>query len=123
MLRYTGHPFYDIGVAAITAYSNKRRPEEVTDDDLGKVAQYIEDNYTVPPLTSFLNVSLMNSGFTQPAFDTAQKRVYASIVSRSFDSFAAGNDAVCVFTGEPIASVAFRLTDNGDQSVVGRAFR
>lgn len=31
MLRYTGHPLYDIGVATITAFAEKTAPEQVTE--------------------------------------------------------------------------------------------
>jgi CRISPR-associated protein Cst1 len=49
MLTYTGHPFIDVGVAAITAFVGKRRPDEITPEDLEKVVKYIEQNYVRPP--------------------------------------------------------------------------
>lgn len=42
MLRYTGHPFIDVGIAAILAHVRKRQPEELTTDDLTQVVAYIE---------------------------------------------------------------------------------
>ena len=38
MLTYTGNPFVDVGVAAITAFAQKRHPEDVTPEDLTTVA-------------------------------------------------------------------------------------
>lgn len=123
MLAYTGHPFIDVGVAAIAAFAGKRRPEEVTAGDLYRVADYVEDHYTVPPLSSFLIVSLMNSGFTQPAFDQDRKRAYARLVTRSFGSDVPKSDELCVFTGQPATGVPLSLKDGPDQLPPGRIFR
>src|SRR6266568_2978243 len=70
MLTYTGHPFIDVGVAAITAYVQKRRPEEVTPEDLEKVVKYIEQNYVRPPLRGYLTMAFTsNAWFIQDAFN------------------------------------------------------
>ena len=34
MLKYTGHPLLDIGVATITEFANKDSPEQVTEQDM-----------------------------------------------------------------------------------------
>ena len=67
-LDFTGHLYFDVGLAAITAHVDKDSPTELEEDDLHKAADFIETYYTQQPLTSFLTVSLMNSDFTQPAF-------------------------------------------------------
>ena len=51
-LDYTGHPLFDVGLAAIVAYSDKEYPQELDEHDLVKVATFIEENYTRQPLTS-----------------------------------------------------------------------
>lgn len=61
MLKYTGHPLVDVGVATIGAYSNKPDLSKVTESDLDKVADYIERYYVANPLKSFLNVAFPNS--------------------------------------------------------------
>lgn len=53
MLAYTGHPFIDVGIAAITAQAGKFTPDQLTADDLAAVVEYIEQNYIVPPLRTF----------------------------------------------------------------------
>ena len=63
MLNYTGHPFIDVGVAAITAYVQKLRPEEVTPEDLEKVVKYIEQNYVRPPLRGYLTMAFTSNGW------------------------------------------------------------
>ena len=127
-LDYTGHPFFDVGLAAIVAYTEKPYPTDLTEDDLHKAAQFIEDNYTEQPLTSFLTTSLMNSDFTQPAFkDNMARRVdYARRVAHSFGDDVAKSDEVCVFTGKPALGVALSLKrdkEGREELAPGRAFR
>lgn len=73
MLSYTGHPLVDVGVATITAFAGKKEPSSLTLADLDKIADYMERNYIVDPLKSFLTVAFPNSGFTQPAFGKSQR--------------------------------------------------
>src|SRR5713226_7572109 len=97
-LDYTGHPLFDVGLAAITAFVDKDDPTELTRADLEKVADYIETYYTEQPLSSFLTVSLMNSDFTQPAYkdNPERKRAYAHRVARSFGPDTPNSEEVCV---------------------------
>jgi CRISPR-associated protein Cst1 len=124
-LNYTGHPLFDVGLAAITAFSYKDDPADLTVDDLDKVADYIETYYTEQPLTSFLTVSLMNSDFTQPAFkdDHERRRRYASLVARSFGPDAPKSDELCVFTGQPAMGLPLSLKEGKDALPPGRAYR
>ncbi len=122
MLRYTGHPLYDIGVATIVAFAGKSDPAQVTEDDLVAVADYITREYTRNPLKSFLTVAFPNSGFTQPAFEkTPERRLeYAQRVLRNYGADAPTLAERCVFTGEPAVAVAF---GEKDSLPPGRAFR
>lgn len=123
MQGYTGHPFIDIGIAAITAYSDKRTPDEVTTEDLEHVATYIEAHYSVPPLSAALTMSLVNSGFTQPAFDAEKKLRYARLVARSLGAEVHQSNEVCVFTGAPALSIPLSLKEGSDIIPGGRAYR
>lgn len=120
MLKYTGHPIVDVGVAVIVAFARKRKVATVTPDDLDKVAAYIEQQYVVNPLKSFLNVAFPDSGFTQPAYEKApHKRIeYARLVSRGYCPDDPQGEERCVFTGFP--STDIKLTKKGKP---GRAFR
>ena len=86
MLKYTGHPLVDVGVATITAFVDKRNPDELTEADLDKVADYITREYVQDPLKSFLTVAFPNSGFTQPAYNKMPEKrsVYATRVLRNY---------------------------------------
>ncbi len=122
MLRYTGHPLYDVGVATVVAFVGKSDPAQVTEDDLAAIADYITREYTRNPLKSFLTVAFPNSGFTQPAFEkTPERRLeYARRVLRNYSADAPALAERCVFTGEPAVATVF-----GDKESLppGRAFR
>lgn len=120
MLRYTGHPLVDVGVATIAAFVNKRDPASLTEADLDKVADFMASQYIVDPLKSFLTVAFPNSGFTNPAFSkTPEKRdEYAERVLRAYRADTPRLAERCVFTGEPAVGIAF-----SDKLPPGRAFR
>ncbi|MEJ5315067.1 MAG: type I-B CRISPR-associated protein Cas8b1/Cst1 [Anaerolinea sp.] len=83
---YTGHPLLDVGLATLTAFAGRKRPAQLTEEDLRLAAEYIRENYIVDPLKSFLNVAFPNSGFTNPAFEKQpeKRRRYAEIVAGAF---------------------------------------
>lgn len=122
MLKYTGHPFVDVGVATIAAFAGKRDPGQLTVDDLDRMADYIEREYVRNPLKSFLTVAFPNSGFTNPAYerDMDKRLTYARNVLRAFRTEAPTLDVPCVFTGESAAAVSF---DVYGQLTPGMAFR
>jgi CRISPR-associated protein Cst1 len=117
MLHYTGHPFIDIGIAAITAHVRKRRPEELTTDDLTHVAAYIEQQYIKSPLRGHLTMAFTsNAWFIQDAFNpdrpelsaekSAERRAtrdrWAANHLRQWEGDATSGE-MCVFTGLPAA--------------------
>ena len=123
MLEYIGHPLVDVGIATITAFVDKRQPDELTEADLDEVADYIAHEYVRDPLKSFLTVAFPNSGFTQPAYNkTPEKRsAYATRVLRNYsDDTPLLDNETCVFTGKPAVAVAFGEKESLPQ---GRAFR
>lgn len=120
MLKYTGHPLVDVGVATITAFVNKRDPASLAEADLDKVADFMAREYVVDPLKSFLTVAFPNSGFTNPAFSkTPEKRdEYAERVLRGYRADTPTTAERCVFTGESAVGIAF-----SEKLPPGRAFR
>ncbi len=122
MLKYTGHPFVDVGIATITAFAGKKNPEQLTIGDLDQIADYMAQNYTVKPLRSFLTVAFPNSGFTQPAYfnKPEEQQKYAENVLRSFRPGVPGTGEVDVFMGAPVPAVSFDVKGG---LIHGRAFR
>jgi CRISPR-associated protein Cst1 len=122
MLKYTGHPYIDIGVATITAFAGKKKSEELVVEDLELIADYMANNYTINPLRSFLTVVFPNSGFTQPAYfeDPEKQQIYSERVLRAFRSDIPLTDETDAFLGAPIPAVPF---DVKGLLIHGRAFR
>lgn len=122
MLEYTGHPIVDVGIATIVAFANKDSPQELVDEDFENIADYMERNYTVDPLRSFLTVAFPNSGFTQPAYFNApdKQQIYAKKVLRSFRSDTLTLEQPGVFLGLPIVALSL---DVKDQLSPGHVFR
>ncbi|HHY94787.1 MAG TPA: type I-B CRISPR-associated protein Cas8b1/Cst1, partial [Firmicutes bacterium] len=110
MLKYTGHPLFDVGAATIGAFLRKRDLSTVTVEDLEQVADYLAKQYTVDPLKTFLTVAFPNSGYVQAAYaKRLDKRMeYAIQVLKAFEPDRPKLGMKCVFTGEPAVAVAFR---------------
>ncbi len=122
MLNYTGHPLVDVGIATIAAFAGKADPAALAEEDLDAIAEYMEENYTVDPLKSFLTVAFPNSGFTQPAYDREpeKRKIYAQRVLRAYRAGTQTLDARCVFTGERAVDVSL---DVKGELARGRTFR
>ncbi len=133
MLTYTGHPFIDIGVAAMTAFVQKQHPEEVTTEDLEKVVAYIEQNYVRAPLRGYLTMAFTSNGwFIQDAFnpdkpglseeERAKRRAtrtdWANRHLRQWQATATSQDELCVFTG--ISAIGTTLSGKLPSSRAGR---
>jgi CRISPR-associated protein Cst1 len=108
MLRYTGHPLIDVGVATITAFSKKRRPQDVTEADLEMVAGYLKDIYChYKPIQNFISSIFLNSHFVQPAKPVKAKEEYADQMLFAFrhDQIATEDDVRCTFFPEMSAAL------------------
>ncbi|WP_322816436.1 type I-B CRISPR-associated protein Cas8b1/Cst1 [Chloroflexus sp.] len=132
-IRYTGHPFVDVGFATMTAFVGKQRVADLDAADFQRIADYIEANYVRQPLRSFLTVAFTsNAWFAQSAFnpdrpglssdkqaEARQKRDYWA--NRHLRQWAETARALetCLFTGLPAA--AFELSGKLQPGRIGRA--
>src|SRR5690242_15294570 len=109
LLHYTNHPFIDVGVATITAFVGKRRPEEVVLSDLEAVAEYLKDIYcNVKEVQNQLNTVFQGAHFTQPAMKPEQKLLYANKVLFAFRADRPVlPDTYCTFFPEKLALVEY----------------
>ncbi len=113
MLKYTGHPFIDVGVATIVAMADKGSPEEVTEEDLQNVTATMEKWFSsASKFRDFLSSIYPNSQFTQPAFNkpkyASKKAEYASTVLRSYQHAHSQGEELCAFCGDPAVYTASR---------------
>jgi hypothetical protein len=65
-LGWTGHALIDVGVAGVCGFTNRKRPEDVTLEDLDKVADLMVQNYYEMKLGTYLSCVFMNASFVQP---------------------------------------------------------
>ncbi|MGI6344397.1 MAG: type I-B CRISPR-associated protein Cas8b1/Cst1 [Bacillota bacterium] len=112
----------DIGIATIAAFAEKRSPKDLTLADLDQVADYMETNYVVDPLKSFLTVAFPNAGFLNAAYNRQpEKRTeYAQKILRCYRPETPITDERCVFTGKPAVAVSLDLKD---ELPPGRTYR
>jgi CRISPR-associated protein Cst1 len=109
MLKYTGYPLLDVGVATITAFADKSDPAEVTADDLNSIAAYIEREYSKNPMKSFLQLTFQNSGFVNPTMGSEKRNLYLELVLRGWQGQKT-LDEKCVFFGTQAITKVFRET-------------
>lgn len=106
ILRYTGHPFIDVGVATITAFVDKKYPSEVVMSDLTEIALYLKRVYTDPQYKLFQNLIssvFLNAHFSQPAKSYEQKLEYADEILFAWRDAEPIEDIMCTFFPEKSA--------------------
>lgn len=85
LLRYTGHPFIDIGVATITAMSGQNEPSSIKLTDLEKVAERLKQDYVeLTPLRNHISTIFLNSWFVQSSKPEDERKQYADEVLFAF---------------------------------------
>lgn len=68
ILHYVGHPFVDVGVATITAFTGKKYPEDIQESDIDGFADYAIQLYMNPAMAGYLSyVVFSNARFANPA--------------------------------------------------------
>lgn len=118
MLRYTGHPVADVGVATVCALCEKTDPATITTEDLVRVAEFLEHEYFSGKLLSYLTCVFPNSMYVQPAAQAGAKlKAKPATMSRFKAKVLYGfreppDPAVkglrCAFSGEPPAQLVYR---------------
>lgn len=74
MLKYTGHPLVDVGVATIIVFANKHDPFALTEADLRDIATFMAREYPKSPFKSFLSIAFTsNAWFIQDAYNPDNK--------------------------------------------------
>ena len=66
VVKFTGHPLADVGVATLCALVGKDTPDVLTLDDLDKVADELSAYYFSGLMTSYLSCVFMNAEYVQP---------------------------------------------------------
>ncbi len=104
LLKWTGHPLADVGVATLCAMAGKDDPTELTLEDLDSAGKEIKAAYTDSVFVAYLScVYTMNAPYTNPttgkeAKEAAFKRLLAPHRNPPDQGL---SDVRCVFSGEP----------------------
>lgn len=108
MLKYTGHPFVDVGAATIAAFAGKQRPDAVTREDLEAVAGYIATHYPRRYMTSFLTCVFPNSGYVNPTMGEDKRREFFDFHLYGFRRDAPAGAQRCAACTQPAVGLTFR---------------
>ena len=108
MLRYTGHPFVDVGAATLTAFAEKERPEHLTSDDLQVAAEYMEKVYMGKHMNSFLVCVFPNSAYVNPTSGADKKQQFLDFHLYGFRQAATPEAPPCVACGQRALGPTFR---------------
>jgi len=118
LVRFTGHPLPDAGVATLCAMVGKNSPDELTIEDFDVVADELSANYFGGIMGSYLSCVFMNSEYVQPEPKDAEgkrkkvqtRKEYETRVLRAHrwagDAGAAG--LRCAFSQEPATHLVHR---------------
>jgi hypothetical protein len=66
VVKFTGHPLADVGVATLCALRGKNNPDALTLKDLDRVADELRNYYFSGLMTSYLSCVFMNAEYVQP---------------------------------------------------------
>ena len=103
VLRWTGHPLVDVGVATILAFTEKDDPSAVTPEDLERVRDYLLEHY--PVQTSLMSITFtINSDYSNPSVRDAQARRQRALERVLHLSQPDHAPEVCALCGRPAAS-------------------
>lgn len=118
MLRYTGHPIADVGVATIAAFCKKSDPETLSKHDLLKVARFLEKEYFSGKLLPYLTCIFPNAAYVQPGAQPGAKiKMKPENIARfkrevlyAFQEPPDPHASVlrCTFSGEPASRIVYR---------------
>lgn len=125
LLRFTGHPLADVGVATLCALAGEEDPRELAEEDLERVTRELRRDYFSGLMQSYLTCVFMNSEYVQHGSGEAKdkKRAeYAERVLRGYrwtlegraeedvKEFARRNPPGlrCAYSGEPATHLVHR---------------
>jgi CRISPR-associated protein Cst1 len=103
LLRWTGHPLVDVGIATLCAMTEKSAPEDLTLEDLDKAAEEMASRYFGGGMGAYLTCVFPNAGYVNATMSQENQAAYRRRVLFAHraapDTHAA--DGICAFSGEP----------------------
>lgn len=103
LLKWTGHPLADVGVATLCAMVGQDDPEQLTLEDLDRVGQELKSAYTDSVFVAYLScVYTMNSAYTNPTIgaDKREQKLGRVLFGHRNDPDPGASAFRCAFSGE-----------------------
>ncbi len=99
-VRYTGHPFVDVGVAVLENYLELPH-EEFSEENLAMASKWLMEQYVRKDIKGYLTVHFPNSGWCNPTIKGDKKEIYIGKVLFSHCSPPLEPQRACPFCGRP----------------------
>ena len=104
LLKWTGHPLADVGVATLCALVGKKDPEKLTLEDLDVAGKEIKAAYKMPLFVVYLScVYTTNGPFTHPSMgdELRVKKIQRCMFPHRGEPDENMSGLKCLFSGEP----------------------
>lgn len=103
LLKWTGHPLADVGIATLCALVDKTDPEQLTLEDLDVAGSELAAAYREPIMLSYLSCIYPNGPYTNPTMgEETRKNAYLRALSPHRGNADDGTAGLkCLFSGEP----------------------
>lgn len=113
LLKWTGHPLLDVGIATVCAMVGKDLPRQLTLEDLDRAAEEMERHYFSGFLASYLTCVFMNSEYVQPGTgpkkDQSRERYKRRVLyAHRWRGDPDAEGFVCAFSGEAATHLIHR---------------
>ena len=107
-LRWTdGHPILNMGIAGITVFAKRARPEQITGQDMLDFLEWAKTAYFTKELTSWISVAF-TSNFLNPGFSLEKKKTVLEEIFTSFSQPETLEGVRCSFLDLPAQRYASR---------------
>lgn len=103
LLKWTGHPLADVGVATLCAMVGKNDPEELTLEDLDAAGDEIKKAYTDSVFVAYLSCVFPNSAYVNPTMkgESREKSMIRLLSPHRAPADDGLEGVTCVFSNEP----------------------
>jgi CRISPR-associated protein Cst1 len=103
LLKWTGHPLADVGVATLCAMADKEDPAELTLEDLDDAGRELKSAYADSVFMSYLTCVFPNSAYVNPTMkgESREKAMQRLLTPHRAVPDEGVEGSYCMFSGEP----------------------
>lgn len=102
LLRWTGHPVVDVGIATLCAMREKSAPEDLTTEDLDSAGEEMAGYYFSGAMGAYLACVFPNAGYVNPTMSKENRDEYRKriLFAHRAAPDAAAVGGACAFSGD-----------------------